>query len=145
MGVAQKGKCPPKHFLQPALPGGEQTGSHRPGAYERPQVHHRHSGASVKGMNKAQAWARTGGGPKMAGAKLQLKFTLIRTIRPLPCHRKPLLGSGKNQNIRLSLLRHVQPGALPELVNTRWNGGIERKLEPHGLMRQCQLKFPCHL
>jgi hypothetical protein len=56
----------------------------------------------------------------MAGAKLQLKFTLIRTTGLTPPSHGKLLGFGDlqlhTQTLWPSLWRHLQPGALPELV-----------------------------
>jgi hypothetical protein len=104
----------------PALPGRGAHGSRRPRAYEGPHVYHRHGGAPVKGMDKAQTRARDWGVPKNGWRKAAAEVHAHSHNRIDPAisqevsriWRPPAL----NQNIWLSLLRHVQPGALPELV-----------------------------
>jgi hypothetical protein len=97
MGGAQKWKRPPKHFYTGLAgegctrdpTGPELTKGHK--CITDMVVH------PVKGMDKAQTRARDWGFLKMAGAKLQLKFTLIRTTGLTPPSHRKFLGSGDLQ------------------------------------------------
>ena len=144
MGGAQKWKRPPKHFY---------TGLAGEGCTRIPQAQSLRRATSAsqtcKGMDKAQTRARDWGVPKNGWRKAaaEVHAHSHNSIDPAISQEFSRIWRppASNQNIWLSLLRHVQPGALPELVQARWNGGIERKLEPHALMWQCPLRFPCRL
>ena len=124
MGGAQKWKRPPKHFYT-GLAGEGCARIHRPRAYEGPQVYHRHGGAAVKGMDKAQTRARDWGFLKMAGAKLQLKFTLIRTTGLTPPSHRKFLGSGDLQ-LQTKISGFPFCGTCSQVPFRNWSRSLER-------------------
>jgi hypothetical protein len=105
-----------------------------------------------EGMNKAHTRGRDWGGPKVAGAKLQLNFTLIRTTGLTPRSFSDTATSNfkpKHQAFPFAARAARCPSGIG---SGRWNGPSERKLEPHALSVLAfdheggvPLRFPCHL